>query len=262
MKMPTKLMVATATCGWILAAGIAEATSAPPELPHCDSPLASVMVGKMACKAASCSGNTSGPANGFAALIAAAQGAPQNVSGISDGIKDVLVTALANTGCFTIQDREQMDEIADELARAGKKLNSRQAEFLISGAVTDIEVSQKNSNFGGGLIPIVGGIGSKKQKASVSLDMKLVNVDTATVVASKQATASTESRSFSVGAGGIGMMGGSFGGFGGSFSNLKGTNLEAVTKDAIAQSVIFLVDEVRRAKGSAVAALAIAQASN
>jgi curli biogenesis system outer membrane secretion channel CsgG len=45
----------------------------------------------------------------------------------------------------------------------------------------------------------VGSIGTKTQKAAVALDMKLVRVETAKVVASKRATASTEDSSFSVG---------------------------------------------------------------
>ena len=219
------------------------------QLPHCDAPIASVMVGKMQCKAANCQGGQSTSQNPLMALIQAQQGGvPLNVTGIADGIKDVLVTALTETGCFSVQDREEMDEIAGELALAGKKVETKQAEYLISGAVTEIDVSQENKSFGGGMIPIIGAIGSKKQKAAVALDMKLVSVDTATVVSSKRATASTENSSLSLGVGGIGMVGGTVGGFGGAFSSLKGTNLEAVTKDAIAQSVVFLVDAARQDK--------------
>ena len=129
-----------------------------------------------------------------------------NVTGIADGIKDVLTTALTETGCFSVQDRDQMDEIAEELARAGKSVQIEQAEFLISGAVTEIDVSVQNKSFGAGLIPIIGSVGHKKQSASVSLDMKLVSVNSAKVVASKRATASTETSSTSFGAGGMGSV--------------------------------------------------------
>lgn len=228
-----------------------------PALPHCAAPIASVMVGKMACKAANCNNgaNAGGAASGLAALLQmanAANGGPSNVSGIADGIKDVLVTALSESGCFDVQDREQLDEIAKELELAGKKVQAQQAEFLISGAVTQIDVSTENKSFGGGFIPFVGSVGTKTQKAAVALDMKLVRVETAKVVASKRATASTEDSSFSIGAMGGGVVGGAIGGFGGSLSSLKGTNLEAVTKDAIVQSVNFLVDAARAAKSGAV----------
>ena len=78
--------------------------------------------------------------------------------------------------------------------------------------------------------------------------MKLVRVDSAKVIASKRATASMENSSMSIGGGGIILVGGSIAGFGGSFSSLKGTNLEAVTKEAIVQSVIFLVETTRATK--------------
>jgi curli biogenesis system outer membrane secretion channel CsgG len=259
MKLHSLLMV---TAVLLVTSSFAQDDTAPPapviSLPHCDKPLASVMVGKMQCKAANCgSGAPNSGANGLAALLQMANAANNgltNVSGIADGIKDVLVTALSETGCFDVQDREAMDEIAQELERAGKKVQTVQAEYLISGAVTQIDVSTDNKSFGGGFIPIIGAIGTKTQTAEVALDMRLVNVDTAKVVASKRSSASTENSTFTVGAGGMGTLNGSFGGFGGTLSSLKGTNLEAVTKDAIVQSVHFLVDATRQAKGIAATA--------
>jgi len=251
-----------------LAGGAFAADNTPPvQLPHCATPLANIMVGKMQCKAANCNAGNPGAGQpaGIAALmemVNVANGGATNVTGIADGIKDVLTTALTETGCFSVQDRDQMDEIAEELARAGKSVQIEQAEFLISGAVTEIDVSVQNKSFGAGLIPIIGSVGHKKQSASVSLDMKLVSVNSAKVVASKRATASTETSSTSFGAGGMGFVGGTIGGFGGSFSNLKGTNLEAVTKDAIAQSVIFLVEAVTQAKASPALAQVITPTAN
>jgi curli biogenesis system outer membrane secretion channel CsgG len=215
------------------------------------------MVGKMQCKAANCNnGNNGGAgASGLAALLQmanAANGGLSNVSGIADGIKDVLVTALSESGCFEVQDREQLDEIAKELELAGKKVQTQQAEFLISGAVTQIDVSTENKSFGAGLLPFVGSIGTKTQKAAVALDMKLVRVETAKVVASKRATASTEDSSFSVG-GWRRCRGRHHRRLRRLLSSLKGTNLEAVTKDAIVQSVNFLVDAARGARTASVA---------
>ncbi|HMO44717.1 MAG TPA: CsgG/HfaB family protein [Rubrivivax sp.] len=232
----------------------ASAASVVPPLPRCEQALASVMVGKLQCKASNCGGApANAPNTGLAALLQlanVANGGPANVTGIADGIKDVLVTALADTGCFDIQDREQMDEIARELDLAGKKVQTQQADFLISGAVTQVDVSVENTSFGGGLLPVIGSIGTKTQKAAVSLDMRLVDVNTAKVLGSKRATASTENSSLSLGGFGGGAVGGTFAGFGGQFQSLQGTNLEAVTKDAIAQSVVFLVEQVKTAKAS------------
>lgn len=265
--LSSSLFALAATLAFSTAALAADPAPAP-TLPKCDKPIASVMVGKMQCKAANCGGGQGNQAGGIAALLALAQaqngGTPLNVTGIADGIKDVLVTALTESGCFDVQDREAMDEIAKELEMAGKKVQTQQADFLVSGAVTQIEVTQDNKSLGGGLLgaitsnPIIGavagGVGFKTQKASVGLDMKLVNVNTAKVVASKRAEASSETSSFTLG-GGVGAGGtGGIAGFGGSLSSLKGTNLEAVTKDAIVQSVHFLVDAARTAKPAVAAA--------
>jgi curli biogenesis system outer membrane secretion channel CsgG len=117
------------------------------------------------------------------------------------------------------------------------------------------------SAIGAGMIPIVGSIGKRNQSASVSLDMKLVSVNSAKVLASRRATATSETNSTSIRGFGGGFVGGNIGGFGGSFSNLKGSNLEAVTKDAIAQSVILPVEAVTQAKAVPVTALVVSQNS-
>lgn len=245
----------TATLVLLLTYSVANAKDdeyIPVPLPQCDAPLASVTVGKMQCKAANCDlgRQSSGEPQGglFAVLqqIARTQDSGAgNVSGIGDGIKDVLVTALTESGCFTVQDREQMEELRAELELVGKTLQAQKSDYLISGAVTQIDISVDNKSFGGGLLPVVGSVGRKSQRAAVALDLKLVNVDTATVIASKNAQATLESKSWSISGAGAVPVGGTWGGFGGAFSSLKGTNLEAVTKDAIARGVGFLVDGVR-----------------
>lgn len=262
---PLGIAMATAAAG---AARAADDGAAPPPvpLPHCDAPIASVMVGKLACKATGCQAQASQP-SGVAALIAAAQAAQNgivqvNAAGLADGIKDVLVTALSETGCFDVQDREQLDEINEELKRAGKTIQAQQADFLVSGAITQIEVSAETKSWGGGWIPVVGSIGTRTQRAAVALDMRLVSVQTAKVLASKRATASSETSSRTYGAAGAVYSAGEVGGFGGSLASLRGSSLEAVTRDALTQSVVFLVEAAKQAKGSAPApAVAVAPVS-
>jgi curli biogenesis system outer membrane secretion channel CsgG len=218
--------------------------------PHCDKPIAKVMMGKLKCKAANCDSASAGNSNPLAALLAAS--GQSNVSGIGDGIKDMMTTALQETGCFEIMDRESMDEINQELAAAGKKVEVAVSDFLISGSVTQIEMEKSSINIGWGLIPVIGSIGKTTQKASVAMDLRLVSVNTAKVLASKNVQASTEDSSFGIGGIGIGSIGGAGVGFAGGFSTLKGTNLEKVARSAVFQATNFLVAEALKAKSNGV----------
>jgi curli biogenesis system outer membrane secretion channel CsgG len=253
-RQPTSFSRAFATRNLILSTAIAlacgAAMSQTPDAPaplHCDKPIAKVMVGKLTCKAASCNNAGAGNTNPLMALLAAA-GQP-NVSGIGDGIKDMMTTALQQTGCFEVMDRDSMDEIKRELEAAGRKVETEVADFLVTGSVTEINMEKSSTNFGWGLIPVIGSVGLTTQKANVGLDLRLVSVNSGKVLTSKRIESSTEDSSFGVGGLGFGGIGGSLVGFGGSFSSLKGTSLEKVTRDAIFKATDFLVLETKKAKG-------------
>jgi curli biogenesis system outer membrane secretion channel CsgG len=246
LSLPFRNVILVATIALTCGATIAQtAEIAAPA--HCDKPIAKVMVGKLTCKASSCNNATAGRANPLMLLLAAA-GQP-NLSGIGDGIKDMMTTALQATGCFEVMDRESMDEIKAELAAAGKTMETEAADFIVSGSVTQIDIEKSSTNIGWGMIPIIGSIGRTTQKANVGLDLRLVSVNTGKVLNSKQIESSTEDSSFGIGGIGFGMAGGSLVGFGGSFSSLKGTSLEKVTRDAVFKATDFLVTEAKKAKG-------------
>lgn len=232
-------------------AGVAGAQEAlPTELPKCAKPVASVMIGKLGCKAANCNGGSAGQGGNPLLALLAAKGGQSNVSGIGEGVRDMMTSALQTTGCFEILDRESMDEIAKELALAGKKIETPEADYLVSGAITQIELEKKSSSIGGGFIPIIGSIGRTTEKAAVSMDLRLVSVKSAKVLGSKTVQSTTENSSFGVGGVGLGSIGGAgMLGFGDGFSSLKGTNLEAVARDAVWQATVYLVSEAKRAKG-------------
>jgi curli biogenesis system outer membrane secretion channel CsgG len=243
------------------AASVANAqdTPAPRTLPHCEKPLATMMVGKIACKSANCDGGSAGRQNPLLALLSAA-GQP-NVSAIGDGIKDMFVTAIRSTNCVDLQEREALDEIAQELERAGKKLQVQQADFLVSGALTSVELSNNSTNIGWGLIPIIGSIGVNKQTATVSFDVRLVDINKARIVDSRKIDSTSENTSWGVGGVGVGTAHGVGIGFGGAFSSLKGTSLEAVSRDAVLSAAAFIVESLQRQQSAQVAPpVAVAQA--
>lgn len=221
-------------------------TTAPTTPAHCDKPIAKVMVGKLSCKAASCNGASAGNGNPLVALLAAA-GQP-NVSGIGDGIKDMLTTALQESGCFEVMDRDSMDEIKRELEAAGKKMETEAADFVISGSLNQIEMEKSTASIGWGMIPVIGSIGKTTQKASIAMDLRLVSVASGKVVGSKRIDANTEDSSFGIGGIGFGVSGGSLVGFGGAYSKLKGTSLEKVARDAVFKATDFLATEAQKTK--------------
>lgn len=241
-------VAATLACGISIAQG-SDVSTEQVARAHCEKPIARVIVGKLICKAASCTSASAGSANPLMALLAAA-GQP-GTSGLGDGIKDMMTTALQEGGCFEVMDREAMEEINRELEAVGKKVELDVADFLVTGAVTQIEMERSSANIGWGFIPVIGSVGRTTQKASVGLDIRLVSVATAKVVGSKRIEASTEDSSFGIGGLGFGTAGSGIVGFGGSFSSLKGTSLEKVTRDAIFKATDFLVSEVKKAKGLA-----------
>lgn len=217
---------------------------------RCDKPIAKVMVGKLSCKASSCMNASAGSANPLMALLAAA-GQP-NALGIGDGIKDMLTTALQETGCFEVMDRDSMDEIKRELEAAGKKIETEAADFVITGSVNQVEMEKSSTSIGWGMIPVIGSLGKTTQKASIAMDLRLVSVSSGKVVGSKRIDANTEDSSFGIGRIGFGTGSSGLIGFGGAFSSLMGTSLEKVTRDAVFKATDFLVNEAKVAKRAGV----------
>jgi curli biogenesis system outer membrane secretion channel CsgG len=211
-------------------------------LPKCDKAAATLVVSGITCKAAACQprGQMGGQ---LAALMAmSGQGAP-DMSRMGDGVGAALTTALKATGCFEIQEREALEELRKEMELAGMKLEAKPADFMILGAISSLEAAKSKSNIGGGILPVVGGFSRSKSSVSMSLDLRIVNTKSASVVASKAFTANSENASWGIaGAGLIGAVG-----LLGSHSENKGDpSLDRVATDTVVQSVHYLVDSLAR----------------
>ncbi len=217
------------------------------QLPKCDAPVASVVVGKIACKSASCQAPDPG-ANSTLAMLARMQSQQSQSSfvGIGDGMAAMLTTALKETGCFDIQEREAMDDVARELALVGKKVEVQQADFMISGAITSINMSTQKTQLGGGFVPILGAFSRTKKTADIGLDMKIIDINRAKVVESKTFEANNETSSTSFGGaafGGLGLVGG-------GMSTIKGTPMEPIMRDILARVASFSSTRLMAAHGT------------
>lgn len=229
-------------------------------LPQCVQPVAKVVVGKLSCKSAGCrEDNNNLPNDGLGVLarIALANqegGSQQTFPGAGEGMSAMLTTTLKATGCFDIQEREALEELSKELALVGKKVEVEQAEFMISGSITSMNMSTEKKSFGGGFIPILGHIGVTTKTADVGLDIKLIDVARAKVLDSKTFEANNETSSTSFGAAGFG--GGAL--LGGSLSGMKNTPMEPIIRDVLAQVASYTAHHLMTVKGVAIPAPAAA----
>jgi curli biogenesis system outer membrane secretion channel CsgG len=203
------------------------------DLPTCSAPVAKVLIGQFTCKSAACQASESS-GNGMADLMRMAQQAQDGIStqsfpGIGDGMGAMLTTALQQTGCFEIQDRDSIEQMRQEMELAGMEFKPEPADFMIAGAITSLSMSTKRKAFGGGAIPIVGAISSKKQFAELGVDVRILDPHKAKVV--DATTFVGNNQTSSTGFGGAAWGGG--GALVGGMSNVKGTPMEDVVRDVL-----------------------------
>ena len=209
------------------------------------------MVGKLSCKSAGCQPAASaGAANSQMAMLMAlanAQRQGPDLSVVGDGMAAILTTVLKETGCFELQEREVLDELAKELALVGKKMEVQQADFMISGAITSISMESKKTSLGGGFIPIIGAISTTQKSAEIALDIKIIDVNKAKVFDAKTFQANNETSSTSFGAVGFGPGGV----VGGGMSSIKNTPMEPIVRDILTQIASFTATRMVAAKAPA-----------
>jgi curli biogenesis system outer membrane secretion channel CsgG len=116
---------------------------------------------------------------------------------VGRGIADLTVKYLVQDGTYSVIDRKAMDKILAEqnfsnsdranptsAAKLGKLLG---VDAIIVGSVTQFGNDTKNTNVGGGGGGWggfgVGGFGHKKSKAIVAVDSRIINIDTAEIMA-------------------------------------------------------------------------------
>lgn len=110
---------------------------------------------------------------------------------IGDGIKDMLVDALFNTGRFIVLEKgETMSDLKEEFQlgesgwskKAPEKGTFETADIILTGAITAFEPDYKKKGGGGVVIPlpfkIGGGLKIEKKEAYIAAHLRLVDVRT------------------------------------------------------------------------------------
>ncbi|HWP83650.1 MAG TPA: CsgG/HfaB family protein, partial [Terriglobia bacterium] len=116
---------------------------------------------------------------------------------VGQGVADLLVKNLVKSGKYSVIEREQLDKILAEqnfsnsdradpntAAKIGKILG---VDAIIIGSITQFGRDDKATNVGGGGFRIgcfgIGGVSRKESNAVVAVDARIVNIDTAEIMA-------------------------------------------------------------------------------
>src|SRR6476661_10815245 len=135
---------------------------------------------------------------------------------VGKGISDLLVTYLVKDGSYSVIERKAMDKIMAEqnfsnsdranptsAAKIGKLLG---VDAIVVGSITQFGNDTKNTGVGGvgaGLGKVgLGGFSRKESKAVVGIDSRIVDVDTAEVLAVAEGKGESKRTSTSMTGGG------------------------------------------------------------
>ena len=169
---------------------------------------------------------------------------------LSEGMQDMIVTALTQAGKFQVLEREVIEEVAREQKIEGKSApNIKSARFLIKGAITGFEANQAGiggsvgkdawggfiqGGISGAALGAVWGIAKKGVSAALSqdyiaVDARIISTETSEVVwtASLKATP----KELSGGLGGI---------FGENLLGLSGTYKTPIAKAQRALAIMLV----------------------
>lgn len=213
----------------------------------CAAPIAKISISPMKCVAAKCKSAPRATGN-LGAILAFSErmdgGRTADLSAVDDTMGAMLVSSMSSTGCFDVLDREALEEMRREMAFAGKELKVDAADYLITGTITALGIHKEKSSFGMGLIPLVGSISSTTETAELSVDIRLMNVNTSRIAYTKTYNASNSDSSYDVAA--IGGFAGGFGaGLAGGKSSFGGSaKLSTAARAVINKASIDLVQKM------------------
>ncbi len=140
-------------------------------------------------------------------------------------------------------------------SNAGNQIEVQQADYVISAAITELDFDTRVKSFGGGMIPVIGSVQRKTQRAALGMDVKIVDVNRARVLDARTFVADSSTSSTSLGGFGWGpgftLVGG--------LSRFRSTPMKAVIRDLLTQVAAHSAGTLRgfaqSAPGAAVEAL-------
>jgi curli biogenesis system outer membrane secretion channel CsgG len=181
---------------------------------------------------------------------------------VGKGIADLIVKHLVKDGTYSVIERKMLDKILAEqnfstsdranpasAAQIGKILG---LDAIIVGSITQFggetqstKVGAAGGSWGGfGL----GGVGKKKTKAIVSIDARIIDIDTAEILGVAEGKGESKRESTSLIGGGVGRGGFGVGGVDMSSSGFEETIIGEAVKAAVEQMSTGLIAQNDRLK--------------
>lgn len=177
---------------------------------------------------------------------------------IGKGIADILVTRLVNSGVYSVIERKALDKVLAEqnfsnsdradptsAARIGKILG---VDGIIIGSITQFGRDDRNIGVGGGALGGLagryglGGVGKRNAKAVVAINARLINTDTAEILAAAEGKGeSSRSGATLLGAGGSSSAAG-----GGVFDMTSKNFGDTILGEAVGQAVTNVASQLDR----------------
>ena len=169
---------------------------------------------------------------------------------VGKGITDLLVTDLVKDGSFSVIERKALDKIMAEqnfsnsdradpnsAAKIGKLLG---VDAIVVGSITQFGNETKKTNLGGGGGNWggfgLGGLGHSNSKANVGITARVINIDTAEIMAVAEGAGQSSRSSTSLLGGG-----GNWHGFGGGNADFGSSNFQ---QTIIGEAVKMAVDKL------------------
>jgi curli biogenesis system outer membrane secretion channel CsgG len=185
---------------------------------------------------------------------------------IGKGVADLIVTDLVNDGTYSVIERKKLDTILQEqnfsnsdranpasAARIGKVLG---VNAIIVGSITQFGTEDKSLNVGG-VVSRIGGfgagrVGTKEGKASVTIDARLVDVNTGEILAVASGKGTSKRSGLLLGGAGGGGGGAGGGGIDMGSSNFQDTVLGEATRAAVEDLTSQLVEQAGKVQATSV----------
>lgn len=173
----------------------------------------------------------------------------QEQQGVLNGLRDMLTTALVQSGRYKVLERQHLGAIKEEIALAEqgyveketavKKGKIKGADLLIVAAVTgwDPGTSGVKGGVGLGTGGFIGGILGGFKKSSMALDIRIIDTHTSEVLAATRVEG--EARDVNLGALAGGLIGNV--GLGGGLGAYAKTPMEKAIRTCINEAVKYIV---------------------